>query len=178
MIRKLALALLPLAFTATPASAWCGAAAGAYTQNCERGVTVYRARTALPDPAVALAFRSQDLQRDALRQQSAFQAAQLRLQARSLRDARSVAARGLSLAEREQSLLYTRGIGGFNAFGGFGGGFGVNDPFLPPPAFRGFVDTNARAFPRTDVSRDPSPGARRERRPATRIPGSQAHPPH
>ena len=179
MIRKLALAALPLLLSATPAAAWCGSGSGAYSQNCERGVTVYRARTALPDPAVALAFADLELQRDQLAAQTRLQNAQLRLEARELRDARFNSSRELALAEREQSLFYTRGLGGgFNTFGGFGGGFGVNDPFLPPFAFRAFQDTNQRSFPRTDVNRIARPGVIRTPPPAVRTGGSPGHAPH
>ena len=182
MIRKLALAAFPLLLSATPAAAWCGSGSGAYSQNCEGGVTVYRARTALPDPAIALAFAELDLQRDQLAAQTRFRNAQLRLEARELRDARFNASRDLALAEREQSLFYTRGINngfGFNTFGGVGfGGFGVNDPFLPPVAFRGFVDTDRRPFPRTDVNRIARPGVIRTPPPAVRIGGSSGHAPY
>ena len=185
MIRKLALAALPLLLSATPAAAWCGSGSGAYGQSCEGGVTVLRARTALPDPAIALAFRGQRLQRDQLTAQRDYQRGQLRLQARGQRDAQFNTSRELALAEREQSLFYTRGINqgfGYNTFGGFaggfGGGFGVSDPFLPPVAFRGFVDTNQRPFPRTDVNRIARPGVIRNAAPATRIRGTQGRAPH
>ena len=179
MIRKLALAALPLLLSATPAAAWCGSGSGAYSQNCEGGVRVLRARTALPDPATALAFRDQQIQRDQLSAQRDFQRGQLKLQAQEQRDARFLSFRQLALAEREQSLFYTRGLNnglGFNNFGGFAGGF--NDPFLSPFAFRGFVDTNQRPFPRTDVNRIARPGVVRNAPPATRIRGTQGRAPH
>ena len=186
MIRKLALSALPLLLSATPAAAWCGSGSGAYSQNCEGGVKVLRARTAMPDPAVALAYADLELQRDQLATERDFRRGQLRLQAEEQRDARFNTSRELALAEREQSLFYTRGLNqgfgglGYNTFGGFAGGFagGFNDPFLPPVAFRGFVDTNQRPFPRTDVNRIARPGVIRNAAPATRIRGTQGRAPH